>query len=485
MASKIHLQRLKKKTVKGTAQLLWREVGMKGIAILGQILLVRLLSPSAFGIFAILSFILGIAEIFTDIGLNLSLIQKNENASKRQISTILYIKFAMAAIAVVLLFIIAPLLHFIYPSFGPSELTMLNILSITLLLKPMQSLITSLLERDLKYKAIAIIDVSGIISYYIIAIVMANIGFGIWSFVWAVVVKTIIENTVTFIYKPLVPVLEFNLKEVRNYINVGKYFQLGLILSVIKNSTIPVMAGVNLPTAQVGLLDWSYNISSFPRVFIDNVGRVSFASFSRMQNDKKIIATSLEHAFGILSIAAIFAIPITVIFGYDTIHYFLNDRWLPALPALIWYVASIFFLNGNGLMGHALLAVGKLRLMLVVGSLITLFEILISYLLMIRLGFYGIAVGFFVSNAILFFAFIIFCRRSEISINLTKILLSNALILLLSSCCFYLINFYESKTIVDFFVKVVIATASYFTLVQVFTPKTLKLSIKLIISSFA
>lgn len=471
---------IKRKTVSGAIQLIAREVFIKIVVVIGQLLLVRLLAPSVFGLFAILSFILTTAEIFTDIGLNLAIIQKKEKPTNEQLSTIFFVKMFLSLLVVLLLNFVGPFIISYYHQLSSFEILMLRLLSLTLLIKPLPNIISSLLERDLRYKDIAIIDISGIITYYSTALILAFFNFGIWSFILAIVTKTIVESIATFLFRPFIPLFSFDLRKIREFINVGKYFQLGFFLTIIHNSIIPVVAGPRIALAQVGFLDWSYNTASFPRVFIDNLGRVSFSSFSRIQDKKEIIAVSIEKAFDILTVITVFFIVAVLVVGGDLIHYFLNDKWIPALPALKWYVLSIFFMNGTGLLGHALLALGKTKAILISVTLITALEFFGSFFLLKTLGFAGIAFGFFLITAITYFTYIFLCQKAGIQVNFARTIISSVFLFLTTLVITFLINIVLPQSLVYLVIKLGVSFAVYILFVKIAFPNSIEQSIRLL-----
>ena len=480
MSSKKAIQRLKEKTIYSTMQLIVRELIMKGIAIIGQILLIRLLTPSAFGVFAILSFALNTAEVLTDIGMNLSIIQRKKTPTKNELSTIFFIKVILTLFIIAFLNILVPFLLSPYHQFTESEILMFRVLTLTLLLKPLQSLLISLMERNLRYKEIAIIDLTGMVSYYTAAILLAVSGFGIWSFIWAVVVKSLVESVITFGYSPWLPILTFNLKGVKDYIKIGKYFQLGLIVGIVHNSIIPVLGGTKLPLSHVGFLDWSFNMASFPRIFIDNLGRVIFASFSRIQDNKKVISAALEEGFEILSLITIFVIGIVIIFGHDSIHFFLTDKWLPALPALYWYVGSIYFMNGTGLLGHALFAIGKAKNLVISIIFLTAFEIISAYWLLLTVGFTGIAISFFITSLLTFITYLWLCFKEQIYVNLTRSIIVSSGTFIISILLFYLIHIYFSSTPITLIIKLSFASLMYLAILRIISPQSIEMITKLL-----
>ena len=69
---------LKQKVVSGLLVLIFRDFGMKVVAIFGQLLLVRVVAPEFFGIFAILTFIINAFDLITDLGFSQAIIQQQK-----------------------------------------------------------------------------------------------------------------------------------------------------------------------------------------------------------------------------------------------------------------------------------------------------------------------------------------------------------------------------------------------------------------------
>jgi bacillithiol system protein YtxJ len=187
---------LKGKVIGGMISLVVREIGMKGLSIVGQLFLVRLLTPEIFGIYAVLTFIVTTLDFLLDLGLTQGVIQNREKISQEQFSTIFFLKFFSAFILFVLFILLAPLLKAIYPQLTNDHILMMRVLSLIFLFRPIQSTITSILDRNLEYKLIARIDIVGISTYYLIAIFLSVIHFQVWALVLAIVGKETAGPTV-------------------------------------------------------------------------------------------------------------------------------------------------------------------------------------------------------------------------------------------------------------------------------------------------
>jgi len=434
------IAKVRARAITGFTFLAGREMAMKVIAVLGQLALVRILTPDIFGVFAIISFVIAGAALFTDFGLSMTIIQKKVTSKQDELSTIFHLKLLLTLIVVCIIFVFSPHLNLIYSHFGLLETSILRILSFTLIIQSVRSVMVSILERDLKYESISVIDLVGIFSYYLVALILAFLNFGIWSFVWAVVVKEIIETLISWNYCRWLPTNFFKLNIIKNQLKMGVFYQMGLITGFIYNSTIPIVAGILSTPYFVGLLDWSSNVSSIPRTLSENVGRVSFASFSRMQDSKDSIAQYISKSFIILSFFSLFFVVITISFGKELVSFLLTDKWLPALPALYWFIGSTFFLNGTALMGNVILALGKTKLMFYISIFFIFLQYILSVLFFRHIGFTGIAVANFLGTLVMFFVLLVLVRKLDIRVSFSRYILQGIIVFILSFTVAFILN---------------------------------------------
>src|SRR5205807_2149154 len=115
-----------------------------------------------FGIIAIISFIISTGELFTDVGFSQAIIQKKDDLTRNQLSTIFFIKLFITFLTILVIYIISPITIKLIPHFTSQETAMIRILSLTLLAKPFETIFTSLLERELKYNILPFIDIVGV-----------------------------------------------------------------------------------------------------------------------------------------------------------------------------------------------------------------------------------------------------------------------------------------------------------------------------------
>ena len=87
-----------------------RTMAMRGVTALGTVVLARLLSPSDFGVFAILVFWMSLLLQFGDVGFSASLIQQDHEPTPDEIGTAWVIQQALWIPIVAAVWLIAPIL---------------------------------------------------------------------------------------------------------------------------------------------------------------------------------------------------------------------------------------------------------------------------------------------------------------------------------------------------------------------------------------
>ena len=104
--------------------------GAQVISFIVSIILARLLEPGDYGIIAIITIFINLANVVVDGGLNTALIQK-KGADNKDFSTILYVSLLLSAILYAILFFSAPLIAKFYNN---EDITIvLRVLSISII----------------------------------------------------------------------------------------------------------------------------------------------------------------------------------------------------------------------------------------------------------------------------------------------------------------------------------------------------------------
>ena len=146
----------------------------------GVVILARLLTPGDYGLVAMVTAVVGIAEIFRDFGLSAAAVQA-KTLSRQQRDNLFWINTAAGGVLTVLVVASAPLLAWWY---GRDELVDLaRVLSLIFLINGMTTQFRADLNRHLRFSRIAVVDITAPILALALSIGLAAAGAGYWALV--------------------------------------------------------------------------------------------------------------------------------------------------------------------------------------------------------------------------------------------------------------------------------------------------------------
>lgn len=430
---------LKEKVLSGMLVLILRDFGLKVISIVGQIILVRLVAPEYFGVFAILSFILYIFELISDLGFSQAIVQTKNELTNTQLSTVFYIKVILACLAILLAIVCFPLINLFYKQLNSSNFIMVIILSSTIIFKSIRHMIFALFDRGLKFNVISKIEVMGIVAYFIVAISLAYHKIFLWNFIWAIVVKEILELIVAFYYSRWRPSLKFNFRSIEHMVKYGSFLQIGNLIAFVENSMIPI-AGSRLSSNNIGLLDWSASVARLSNTVFENYGRAAFAGMSKIQDRKDKISQAVNKSISFLNMFSFLFTLLVAGYSHEFTQLALSQKWIGALPSLYWFVSSVLFFGASITIAHALLAMGKSKEVTLLSGVIVIGQLVTSFFLTYYFGFVGIAIASFIAYTVQAIGYYIVGKKFGLKLGLQHIFFDKIIVFIIAGIIVILLN---------------------------------------------
>ncbi|MFT7553589.1 MAG: teichuronic acid exporter, partial [Rhodothermales bacterium] len=181
---------LHRQAQRGVRVMLGRQVFLQGLTLVFGVLLARILDPADFGLFGITTFVVGMLKLLGDCGIAPSLIQRSTEVTEGDLKTAFTLQQILVTGAFAALWFLAPLAPSVYPRGGEPLMWLIRVLGINLYLQSWRSIGVVVLERGMRYRAVAVVEIVESVSYQLIAVVLAYLGFGVWSLVAAVLVRS-------------------------------------------------------------------------------------------------------------------------------------------------------------------------------------------------------------------------------------------------------------------------------------------------------
>ena len=338
----------------------WRQFIVSG----GDIYLRRRLEPADFGLFAIIQFALAFFAYFGDAGLGGALIQKKDEPTQAELSSVWVLQLLLTLIVLIVVWWSAPLIVSFWPDMKKEGVWVLRALSIDLLLTGMRSVPMLLMERELQYRRLSVLDVILNLGFYLTAVLLAELNFGVMSLVDAVLVQGFLGVVGAFAMRRWRPSLVLDRKLLSPILRFGISYQLKNLVGFSFGAIAPVYGGRALGQTGLGFVNWAQSTAYFPLKLVGIMSRVSFPLYSRLQDDKVMFARSFERSLQVCALGTLFYTGLGLALGPNLVRTVYTDKWLPGLPLFYLYVSGISIGFLAPLVSPALDAIGRPQVML-------------------------------------------------------------------------------------------------------------------------
>jgi len=386
-----NFQDLKSKSLAGIGSLLRRQIFVYGFFFLGNIVLARILVPQLFGIYAIVSFVVQFFSTFSDVGIGAALIQKKEKLNNEELSTLFWLQQMMVFIVVILVFLAAPLVLRIYTTMPPESVWFIRVMALSFLFTSLKTVPAILMERAIDFNKVAWVDISESAAFQVTAISLALAGFGVWSFIVAALIQSVLGVILIYSLSTWRPSFQYNFNSARSLIGFGLPYQGNTILSFIKDAVTPLFVGAYAGASAVGYVNWARNLAFAPLMLSQSFGRVAFPAYARLQHDNIILQDAVERSIRMMTLIMF---PITTMLfalGPEITHVIFTDKWRPGLLAFYFYCTSPFIIGIMLPLYSAILSLGKSNLLLKMASLLLVLEWGLGVPFVLTFGYNGIS----------------------------------------------------------------------------------------------
>jgi O-antigen/teichoic acid export membrane protein len=319
---------LKERVIRGGFAKVCAQAASFTLRIGSLMILARLLDPKDFGLVGMVTAFTGVLNLFRDFGLSAATVQRVD-VTDEQISTLFWINILVGVILAFSLAALAPVVVSFYHE--PHLLWVTIALASAFLFNAAGVQHSALLQRQMRFTALAIIDIISLVVSTITGISMATGGFGYWALVAAAVSLPLITSICLWLttgWLPGRPRLRVGL---RPFVRFGGTLTLITIIMYLAYNLDKVMVGRFWGAVAVGIYGRAYQLINIPTENLNSaVGEVAFAALSRVQKDPMRLRDYFLKGY---SLVLALTIPITMavaLFARDLIFVLLGPKWSDA-----------------------------------------------------------------------------------------------------------------------------------------------------------
>ncbi len=277
---------LKAKALRGGAWLGAGSVAEQMVRFARNLILARLLAPSAFGTMAIVLSVSSVLGSLTDVGVREALIQNPRGSERRYANAAWWMAFGRALATYIFLFIAAPWVARFY---GNAELSLLlRVAVIGLLFEGAMSAQAYVSLKEMKFSKWAAILNGGGITGVVITIVLSLFIRDVWALVIGSCAESVARCLLSYVICPFLPSLRWDREVFRDLLTFSrKLFGLSILHLLFLRADVFVLAKL-FSAAELGVYTMAVFLAQVPSGFlISLMGQVLMPALSEIQGDKE------------------------------------------------------------------------------------------------------------------------------------------------------------------------------------------------------
>ena len=301
----------------------------------------RIISKEAFGVYAIVSIMIALLQMFTEFGFGAALIQRKEN-KPAHISIAFYSTLLAGIFIYTIIFFTSPLIVSFYEN--KFDTSILLAIGFNIIILSLGVVSKSLIMKDLEFKKLFFVVFFSNFLGNIFGIILALYGYEIWALISINIFMNILSVVFAFILKPHSLKIIFDINSAKEIFNFGAGLTLLRLFNQLSNQIDKLIIGKTMSTSVLGLYERSMFIAIMPRVYVGNtLDGVLFSTLSKIQSN---LAQVQFVFFRLISIMVLFIgyISLNVYFlSEEIILVILGEKWIEASSILQILSFLIFF----------------------------------------------------------------------------------------------------------------------------------------------
>lgn len=307
------------------------------VSSLRMLVLAKLLMPADFGLVAIALLAIGALQLFHELGFSSALIYRQDDLEDAADTAFWVILGTSVPLFFVAYLAAEPLMQLFNKDAATvvQAVPVLRVLALSMIISSVGEVPTTLLMKDLRFRAKIVPELLGALSGAILAIVLALAKLGVWSLVAGYLVEAAVAAIVVYFLCPWRPRGRFHSRLAHEMFGYGKHIAGSRILVFGITDIDDVFVSKLLGSSALGFYSFAYKLSNLPATNITRlVNQVMFPAFSKMQEDREVLRDVYLRTTRYVSLLTIPASLCIMAFASDFIHGFYGDKWAPSIAPI-------------------------------------------------------------------------------------------------------------------------------------------------------
>ncbi|MEN6426559.1 MAG: lipopolysaccharide biosynthesis protein [Phycisphaerales bacterium] len=302
----------------------------QGFGFVLQMILARMLLPEQFGLIGMLVIFIAIAEVFVNSGFAQALIQK-QDANYDDECSVFCFNVVVSVMAYSLLYLAAGWIGAFYQQPGLEPL--IRVLALCLIINATGQIQWALLEKSLNFAVLMRVGVISNVFAGIVALLMASLGYGVWSLVGLRISRAVGRVVLAWFYHPWRPRFVVRLQSLKTLFSYGvKLLGAGLLDQFFVHIHTTAIGRLFTPS-DLGLYSRAKSIEELPIMSLTSAASsVLFPAFSTLQNDVARLRGATVRVLTVLCAVLSPCLIGLAVVARPLVSLLLTEKWTPCVP---------------------------------------------------------------------------------------------------------------------------------------------------------
>jgi len=322
----IDISQIKHHSIKAVKWSMLAELISCSIRPIVLLIMARLLSPSDFGVVGIATISIGLAQIFQEFGFGKALIQ-TETDVEAYTNNAFWINTGVGLFIYILIYFSAPLIAHFFDSY--QSIIVLRVLCIQIIITGLYSVQYSSLKRKMNFRSIFYVRFTASLFPGVISILLALLGFGVWSLVFSSLLASFIQAILFWRMSEWRPKWSFDFIILKRMILFSRWIFLEGVLAWLISWGDSIILGHYMGIDDLGIYRVGSTLIIFiSTIFFSPIVSVALSYFSRLQSNMCDLQKSY---LKLTQLIITFALPLCMgiaLLAKPIVAIFLGEKWL-------------------------------------------------------------------------------------------------------------------------------------------------------------
>ncbi|WP_045444683.1 colanic acid undecaprenyl disphosphate flippase WzxC [Citrobacter sp. S-77] len=325
---------LREKTLNGAKWSAIATVIIIGLGLIQMTVLARIIDSHQFGLLTVSLVIIALADTLSDFGIANSIIQRKE-IGYVELTTLYWINVGLGIVVCVAMFLLSDTIASVLNT--PDLAPLIKALSLAFVVIPHGQQFRALMQKELEFNKIGIIETSSVLTGFTFTVVSAH--------VWPLAMTAILGYLVNCVLRTLLfgylgrkiyrPGLHFSLANVSANLRFGAWLTADSIINYVNTNLSTLVLARTLGAGVAGGVNLAWNVAVVPPIKLNPIiTRVLFPAFAKIQDDTEKLRVNFYKLLSVVGIINFPALLGLMVVSNNAVPLVFGEKWNSIVPVL-------------------------------------------------------------------------------------------------------------------------------------------------------